>query len=353
MAFALDPYLPEHIFPRADPRDLPPLHLRPPRCIACQPISPDRDRHALGHSRCAAAIAGVKAIRAAEPETRMVHIAPLILVVAPRDRPDLAHDAERETREDTFYAWDVIAGLRQRELGGGPEVLDTVGVSCSSLGQMEFRERGPHAALEPHDERIRPLGDLLAFAWERYRRPMIVGETRGLGAGRPAWLRAITEESLAAVSRGVDLRGVCLLPPVDMPHWHTGEGLRNGICDLVEENGDLKRVPFEPYIAELRRWQKRPNRATELDDDLFIDPVNLGDIVAAAHRTRMHPDKNCMTRLRAPPSEVTSIVGRASPPFVRRRRRPAGRRVTDFLAIPPRPYVSLQPNQNATRPDSG
>jgi hypothetical protein len=118
----------------------------------------------------------VKAIREIDPEARMVHIDPLILVVPPRNRPDLADAADRETHEDTFYAWDVIAGRRHPELGGSPEVLDIVGVNCYAFGQMEYREHGPHASLELHDERIRPLGDLLSWAWERYRRPMIVGK---------------------------------------------------------------------------------------------------------------------------------------------------------------------------------
>ena len=252
----------------------------------------EAERHALRYSLCAADIAAVRAIREVESAARMVHIDPLILVVAPKDRPDLADEAERETREDTFYAWDVIAGRRHPELGGAPEVLDIVGVNCYSFGQMEFREQGPHASLEPHDERIRPLGDLLAYAWERYRRPMIIGETSGLGEGRPSWLQDIVEESLAAVRRGMDLHGVCLFPAVDMPNWHTGEWLHNGICDLVEEAGDLKRVPYEPYVAELRRWQQRLNRVTELDEDPFSDPVDLDDIVAAAKRMQLHSDKD-------------------------------------------------------------
>jgi hypothetical protein len=64
--------------------------------------------------------------------------------VPPADRPDLADEAAHETREDTFYAWDTIAGLRHPELGGSPETLDIVGVNCYSFGQMEFREQGPH-----------------------------------------------------------------------------------------------------------------------------------------------------------------------------------------------------------------
>ena len=141
----------------------------------------DEKRQELRLALCRADIAAVNAIRNVAPEARMVHIDPLILVVPPRDRPDLTDEAEHETFEDTFYAWDVLAGQRHSELGGSPEVLDIVGVNCYSFGQMEYREQGPHASLAPHDERIRPLGDLLTYAWERYRRPMIVGETSVLG----------------------------------------------------------------------------------------------------------------------------------------------------------------------------
>ncbi len=42
------------------------------------------DRHALRLSLCTADIAAVKAIREVDPEARMVHIDPLILVVPPR-----------------------------------------------------------------------------------------------------------------------------------------------------------------------------------------------------------------------------------------------------------------------------
>jgi beta-glucosidase/6-phospho-beta-glucosidase/beta-galactosidase len=250
------------------------------------------DRMRLRVALCRAAIAGVKAIRAVDPGARMVHIDPLVRVVAPRDRPDQVEAARHETEEDTFLAWDIISGRAHPEFGGSPEILDIVGANNYAFGQMEYREHGPHAALPPGDDRIAPLCDMLATVWERYRRPMIIGETSGFGHGRADWLRDVMGESLAAVRRGMDLQGICLFPAVDMPDWHTGEWLHNGICDLVEADGDLRRLPDQAYIDELRRWQKELNRVTALDEDPYSDPVELQDVIDAAHRLNVQPDKD-------------------------------------------------------------
>ena len=250
------------------------------------------DRFRLRLALCEAAIAGAKAIREVEPGARMVNIDPLVQVVAPRDRPDLEEAARRETYVDTFLAWDILCGMEHPELGGSPEVLDIVGANNYSFGQMEYREAGPHQALPPGDDRVKPLCDLLGLVWERYRRPMIIGETSGMGRGRAAWLKDVMEESLAAVQRGMDLHGICLFPAVDMPDWHTGEWLHNGICDLVEDGGDLRRVPHGPYVEELRRWQRELNRVSVLDEDPFSDPVELQDVVDAAARLRKTPDRD-------------------------------------------------------------
>jgi beta-glucosidase/6-phospho-beta-glucosidase/beta-galactosidase len=250
------------------------------------------DRFKLRVNLCKAAIAGVKAIREVESAARMIHIDPLVQVVAPIDRPDLEEAAQHETYVDTFVAWDIISGKLHPELGGSPEVLDIIGANNYSFGQMEYREQGPHAALEPNDPRIKPLCELMNLVWERYKRPMIIGETSGMRGGRAAWLKDVMEESLAAVNSGIDLHGICLFPAVDMPDWHTGEWLNNGIYDLVEENSVLKRVAHQPYIDELRKWQKLLNRVTELDENPFSDPVELQDVIDAAKKLQIQPDKN-------------------------------------------------------------
>ena len=256
------------------------------------PFGRDRARRReLTLAMCRADIAGVRAIREIVPDARMVHIDPLILVVPPLDRPDLAEAARRESCDDAFLAFDVISGRLHPELGGGPEILDIAGFNNYSFGQMEYRESGPHAALAPGDPRVRPLCDLIEQGWKRYRRPVIVAETSGMEGGRDDWLNDIVRESLAAVNRGVDLHGVCMFPAVDMPDWHTGKWLNNGIADLVAQpDGDLKRVPFQPYVDALHAWQQRLNRVTELDDDPFDTAIDLDDIVRAARELKPRAD---------------------------------------------------------------
>ena len=251
-----------------------------------------QDRFQLRLILCQADIAAVQAIRAVDPEARMIHFDPLVQVVAPRDRPDLEDAARHETYEDTYLAWDVLAGKQYPQLGGAPEILDIVGLNCYSFGQMEYQEQGPHQALPPDDDRIKPLCDLMLLPWQRYHRPMVIGETSGLKEGRADWLKDVMEESLAAVERGIDLHGICLFPGVDMPDWHTGEWLHNGICDLEPDGDDLRRVRDEEYVQELRRWQTLLNRVTVLDPDPFSDPVELAEVVRAAKQLKTQPDKN-------------------------------------------------------------
>ena len=258
------------------------------------PFGKDADfRRRFTRALARADIAAVKAIREDFPDARMVHIDPLIWVVPPRDRPDLAEDAHRESYEDAYLAWDILSGQREPELGGSPEVIDIIGLNNYSFGQMEFRPGGPHVPLEPGDDRIRPLCDLIEEAWLKYRRPCIIAETSGLHGGRPDWLNDVAQESLAAVARGVDLHGICLFPAVDMTDWHTGEWLKMGITDVERlPNGKLMRTPNRAYVDALHRWQQRLERATSLDEDPFSDPVDLNIVAQVAAEMGASEDKD-------------------------------------------------------------
>jgi beta-glucosidase/6-phospho-beta-glucosidase/beta-galactosidase len=251
----------------------------------CAPFGRSREERRRFTTMLARAdIAACKAIRRDLPETRFVHIDPLIWVVAPRDRPDWAEAAHREAYDDAYLAWDIISGLKHREYGGSGEIIDILGLNNYSFGQMEYAGGGkPNVPLEPGDDRIRPVADLVWETWDKYRRPCIVAETSGLHGGRADWLNDMVNECLAAVNRGVDLHGICLFPAVDMTDWHTGEWLRMGVADVEElPGGVLMRKPFLPYVQALHNWQQRLRRVTELDEDPYDKLVDLNDIVQAA-----------------------------------------------------------------------
>ncbi len=215
-----------------------------------------RGRHAeVKRELCRMAIAAVKSIRQLDPGARMVHVDPLIHEVAPPGRPDLAEEAREDTYEKTYEAWDMLYGRLAPELGGAPEVLDIVGVNVYHLSQSVLEADERREALGPRDPRRWPLGRLLEHAFRRYRRPIIIGETSGYADHRAEWLRTTVQESLRAVDAGVELRGICLYPVVDIPDWNTGRWAKIGIFD-VEDRPAGRRLPCEPYVAELRRWQR-------------------------------------------------------------------------------------------------
>ena len=87
-------------------------------------------RHRFRLVLCGAAIAGVRAIREVDRDARMLHVEPLIQVVPPEARPDLADEAAHEMRADACFAWDVLSGREHPELGGSPWILDIVGANC-------------------------------------------------------------------------------------------------------------------------------------------------------------------------------------------------------------------------------
>ena len=259
----------------------------------CAPFGKSRDERRRFTTMLARAdIAACKAIRQILPDTRFVHIDPLIWVVAPRDRPEWTEAARVESYDDAYLAWDIISGLKHPEYGGSSELIDILGLNNYSFGQMEYAGGGkPNEPLEPGDDRIRPVADLVWETWDKYRRPCLVAETSGLHGGRPNWLNDMVSECLAAVNRGVDLHGICLFPAVDMTDWHTGEWLHMGIADVEElPGGTLMRKPFVPYVQALHRWQQRLNRVTELDENPYDKPVDLQDIVEAASELAPAPD---------------------------------------------------------------
>ncbi len=233
----------------------------------------------LKRALCRMSIEAVKAIREIDSTARMVHVDPIIYMLPPEGRPDMAKEAWKQTYDVAYEAWDMLSGRLHPELGGAPEILDIVGVNVYAFNQAVMKADGSRDALGPRDPRREPLSELLVYAWERYGRPIIIGETSGSQDGRADWLRMTMEESLKALNSGVDLQGVCLYPFVDIPDWNSGKLAEIGIFDLEDERG-CERVPCDPYIEELRRWQKLLNQYESVDDEFDVnrDGVRLDEV---------------------------------------------------------------------------
>jgi len=209
-----------------------------------------------------ACIAGIEAIWQVDPRARIATVEPLIHVVAPRHRPDLADEAARY-RESQFEAADMLAGALAPELGGHPRYLDIVGVNFYHDNQWE-QPGGEkiHWHLLPRDPRWVPLHVLLLEVARRYQRPLFIAETSHVGSGRAEWLRELTDELLATFAAGVRPEAVCLYPILDRfewddpSHWHN-----SGLWDLRHDaDGTYRRVVNREYVAQLRRSQQALGR---------------------------------------------------------------------------------------------
>lgn len=209
-----------------------------------------------------AAIAGIEAIWAVDPRARIVHVDPVINVLTPRGRPELAEKA-RHQHEGQFEAWDMLCGRRDTHLGGHIKYLDVMGLNYYHANQWEHPGDGAQDRLRwedhPRDPRWVPLHRLLAMVYERYRRPIFLSETSHFGIGRGPWIAEIGEEARAALAAGIPLEGVCLYPILDRPDWDNEQHWHNsGLWDLEHQpDGTLQRVLHEPYYADLVRAMRR------------------------------------------------------------------------------------------------
>ncbi|HET7599567.1 MAG TPA: hypothetical protein VFK09_04710 [Gemmatimonadales bacterium] len=204
-----------------------------------------------------AAVAATEAVWDVDRRARMVHTDPLIRVIAPRDRPDLAEAAAAET-EAQHEARDMLAGRSHPELGGRPAYLDIIGLNYYHANQWEYPDRRLRWEDDPRDQRWAPLSALLAAVARRYGRPMILSETSHFGSGRARWIREIAAEARRALDAGTPLEGVCIYPVLDRPdwddpyHWH-----HSGLWDVRRESGGrLERLLNPEYagaLADARR----------------------------------------------------------------------------------------------------
>jgi beta-glucosidase/6-phospho-beta-glucosidase/beta-galactosidase len=226
-----------------------------------------------------ASIAAIEAIWDVEPRARIVHIDPVIHVVADLARPQDGPAAE-SYRTAMFQGWDMLSGRLMPELGGRPEYLDIVGVNYYSDNQWnmgdserkrieaERRERGRKLGqheertadgekslggrtLEFGNDRYRPFSRILLDVHERYQRPLFVAETGAEGSARAAWLHYIADETRDAIALGVPVEGICIYPILNYAGWENERACETGVMGGLDEHG--RRRIYRPLADEILR----------------------------------------------------------------------------------------------------
>ena len=245
-----------------------------------------------------ASIAAIEAVREVDPGARIIHAEPIIHIASDPDYPEEAPAAEAY-RQSQFQAWDMIGGRLCPELGGRPEYLDIIGGNYYSNNQWIHQDphlprsrRRQDVLLPPSHPVHRPVREMLAEVYERYRRPLFIAETGIEGDARPSWLRYIGQEARAASAAGVQLEGVCLYPIIDYPGWGDDRHCYAGLWDYADDEG--RRAMYEPLAIELdhqqRLWevQRRDHRAVEeaVNIEKIDEAAREVDVAASRSRTK-------------------------------------------------------------------
>jgi beta-glucosidase/6-phospho-beta-glucosidase/beta-galactosidase len=211
------------------------------------PAGPDQPGWFKRHL-VSAAIAGARAMRSVDPDCRFIWAEPLIHVVS-RQAGEVERQEAEETRQGQFEAYDMLSGRSAPELGGGPEMIDFIGLNYYPDNQ--WYHQGSTIPLGHHD--YRPLADMLAEVFEHYRRPLLISETGAEGSARPAWLHYVCGEVREAIERGVPVRGICLYPVTAYPGWDDERHTQVGLFTAPDASG--RRSTYAPLAEELRRQQ--------------------------------------------------------------------------------------------------
>jgi hypothetical protein len=183
---------------------------------------------ALKRQLVRAALAAMRAVRAVDAQARFLHAEPAIHVADGADPPGAA-----AYREAQYEALDWLGGRKAPELGGHPDALDCIGLNFYPDNQ--WVQGGGTIPLGHHA--YRPFRAMLAEAYARYRRPLLVSETGAEGTAKAAWLHYVCGEVRAAQDAGVPVVGVCLYPILDYPGWDNERPCAVGLFSAPDAEG--------------------------------------------------------------------------------------------------------------------
>lgn len=211
-----------------------------------------------------AAIAGIDAIRSVLPGARFVHCEPAIHIIADPMRPQDREEAEGY-RQFQFQTLDMLSGrLMQRQLGGGPQYIDVIGLNYYNNNQWVHNGR----TIWLGDRLYRPFREILREYAERFQRPLFVAETGCEGDDRPRWFRYVCGEVLAAIERGVPMEGICLYPVCNHPGWDNDRHCPNGLLGYADDAG--RREVFRPLALELARQRGAFAQLLDAESELQV-----------------------------------------------------------------------------------
>ncbi len=178
------------------------------------------------------AISASRAIKQRWPGSTIVGAEPLIHI-APHDRRRGTVRAAQHNLQGMYEAYDWIMGLAKPELGGHPSLVDVVGWNFYPHNQWYFE--GPTIPMGHHE--YRPLADMLVEMAGRYGKPMFLSETGAEGSARPSWFHYVGNEVRDAMSRGVDMQGMCWYPITAYPGWDNSRHAEAGLFSTVVADG--------------------------------------------------------------------------------------------------------------------
>jgi beta-glucosidase/6-phospho-beta-glucosidase/beta-galactosidase len=200
----------------------------------------------LKHQLIRAGIAASRAIKSIAPDAVIIFTDPAIHVVSKDPTPSKLRAAEAY-RQAQFEAFDMLLGRYELDLGGGPDVMDVIGLNYYFHNQWHHSNRRKLPLGHPL---YRPLSEILDEYQQRYNKPLMLAETGIEDDERPEWFRYVAGETRRALAMGVDIRGVCLYPICNHPGWADDRHCHNGVWDYADDHGD--REVYLPLADEIR-----------------------------------------------------------------------------------------------------
>jgi len=158
-----------------------------------------------------------------------------------------------------FQAADMLCGKICPELNGQPGYIDIIGLNYYYnnqwiTGTTKFLGWND----EPKDSRWIALSHLINDVYKRYNKPVVITETSHPKEDRPVWIEDVTKQLIEVLHNNIPLWGACIYPIIDRPDWNDLITWHNsGLWDVVNENGELKRVLYQPFANAFLQSQKK------------------------------------------------------------------------------------------------